>query len=424
MKLAKEQKISQKKDSSDSSSIGVMIIKETFNFLNNILSIFKTPQGIMWGPMMVFMYQMAVSQAAAVPQKPGPIQTPTPDAFSHLQPGSSMIIFQASSIETKNFVYHLGEIKNGIYTGLGSSCSAIHTMNKQCTLRPENCQAAKLSLINLESAMVKDLQTHYSLQRICEADEVPSSKEAIQRCHAGISWAPGRYATEDYTINKTHSDIMNITAPTGEEKGTTEDPRQLPPMINLFNNLVSFIRNFIFSSSKPWFFQGTVGIKQDTVQNSTVTQEEDFTPTAAMLEQDTFLDRVRRFVVSRSVLIATAFGVAGLATAAGTAHAIASNQAHKVLKEEQAHRVEYIKNSITNDKFNLRLIKGVGSDIDGVRQATTLATHAQTNLNQAISLNNEFSHLVSRSGTLKFSEPSQEVYLNAIGCKKGLSLFH
>ena len=71
--------------------------------------------------------------------------------------------------------------------------------------------------------------------------------------------------------------------------------------------------------------------------------------------------------MSGSVLIATAFGVAGLATTVGTAHAIAFNKAHKVLKEEQSHRVEDIKNSITNDNFNLGLIKEVGTDIDGNR---------------------------------------------------------
>ena len=96
-----------------------------------------------------------------------------------------------------------------------------------------------------------------------------------------------------------------------------------------------------------------------------------------MLEQDTFLDRVRRFVVSGPILIATAFGVAGLATAAGTAHAIASNQAHKVLKEEQNHRVEDIKNSITNDNFTLGLIRWAQISTVSGRQQLWLHTLRQ-----------------------------------------------
>ena len=56
----------------------------------------------------------------------------------------------------------------------------------------------------------------------------------------------------------------------------------------------------------------------------------------------------------------------------------------------------------------------MGSDLDGVRETTTLATHAQTNLNKAIALENKFSHLVSRSGTIEFSDPSQEIFMQAI----------
>ena len=113
----------------------------------------------------------------------------------------------------------------------------------------------------------------------------------------------------------------------------------------------------------------------------------------------------RNIWISRAILIATAFGVAGLATTAGTAHVIATNQAKKVLKKVQNHRAEDIQNSIINDKFVLGLIQDVGADLDGVRETTTLATHAQTNLNQAIAVENKFSHLVSRSGIVEFSDP-------------------
>ena len=126
------------------------------------------------------------------------------------------------------------------------------------------------------------------------------------------------------------------------------------------------------------------------------------------------LERVRRFVISGAILIATAFGVAGLATAAGTAHVIANNQAKKVLRKVQNHRAEDIQNSIINDKFVLGLIQDVGSDLDGIRETTTLATLAQTNLNQAIALENKFSHLISRSGIVEFSDQSQEIYMQAI----------
>ena len=81
VKPAKKQKVSQEKDSFDTNSIHVMVIKETFNLNHSILSIFKSSQGIMWGLMMVIMCQVALSRAAAVPQGTGPVQTLTPDAF-------------------------------------------------------------------------------------------------------------------------------------------------------------------------------------------------------------------------------------------------------------------------------------------------------------------------------------------------------
>ena len=101
-------------------------------------------------------------------------------------------------------------------------------------------------------------------------------------------------------------------------------------------------------------------------------------------------------------------------TAAGTAAVIARNQAEKVLRKVQDNRAKDIQNGITNDKFILGLIQDTGSDLDGLRETTTLSTHAQTNLNQAIALEDKFSHLTSRSGIIEFSDPSQEVFMQAI----------
>ena len=187
---------------------------------------------------------------------------------------------------------------------------------------------------------------------MCSAGEVPSSREVIRRCHAGEDW---------------------------------EDQ-----------------------------FRGKRYVPSRAVPSSTATEEEDFTLSEERLNQDSMLERVRRFVISGAILIVTAFGVAGLATAAGVSHVVADNQAKKALKKVQNHRAEDIQNSPINDKFVLGLIQDVGSDLDGVRETSTLATHAQTNLNQAIALADKFSHLVSRSGIVEFSDPSQEIYMQAI----------
>ena len=337
-----------------------MFIRRSFDTIQDVTSkcleafkdftsLFKTSSGIVYIMLLIIMGSVGVSKAATIHGQDNFLST---NAFSRIQPDQNMILFDATSIDTKDFLFDLGEINHGIHTGINSSCIAIHAMKKQCALHPENCQAANLAIMNLESSIEKYLQTKFALQRVCSAGEVSSSKEIIRRCQAGEDW---------------------------------EEPSR-----------------------------GKRYIPSRNVPCSTATPDEDFTHSEELLDEDSFVERIRRFVISGAILVATAFGVAGLATAAGTAAVVANNQAKKVFKKVQGHRAEDIKNSIVNDKFVLGLIQDTGSDLDGVRETTTLSTHAQTNLNQAIDLENRFSHLVSRSGIIEFSDPSQEVFMQAI----------
>ena len=109
----------------DINSIPVIIIKETFNFLNNIT---KDPLGIMWGLLMIFMCQLALSQVATVPSMDGSTQASIPASIPLLDSASSTILYQAISMETQNFIFRLDKVEEGIVTGLSSSCSAIQTL--------------------------------------------------------------------------------------------------------------------------------------------------------------------------------------------------------------------------------------------------------------------------------------------------------
>ena len=73
-------------DKVDGSSILVYIIKETFNLLNTII---KSPQGIMWGFLMAFMFQLALSQAAAVLPMDGSAQSRPQSHLSNPTPAPS-----------------------------------------------------------------------------------------------------------------------------------------------------------------------------------------------------------------------------------------------------------------------------------------------------------------------------------------------
>ena len=144
------------------------------------------------------MFNVEVSRAATIPGQDNFLST---NAFSRIQPDQNMIIFDATSIDTMDFLFDLGEVNGGIHTGINSSCIAINAMNKQCALHPENCQAASLAIMNLESSIEKNLQTKYALQRVCSAGEVPSSREVIRRCHAGEDWE-GQFRGKRYVPSR------------------------------------------------------------------------------------------------------------------------------------------------------------------------------------------------------------------------------
>ena len=330
-----------------------LFVRKSFETIKDFTSIFSSvvssPLGIVYMMLFMMMFNVGIARAANIQDQGNFL---SPNAFSRIQPDQDMIIFDATSIDTMEFLFDLGEVKRGIHTGINSSCNAIKAVNKQCALHPENCQAAELAIMNSESSIEKFLQTEYALQRVCSSGETSSSKEIIRRCHAGEDW-------DSQFRSKRH-------------------------------------------------------IPSRAVPSGTSVPEVDYTSSEEHLDEESFVERVRRFVISGAILLATAFGIAGMALAGGVAAVVSDNQARKVLNKVQGHRAEDVQNSITNDNFILGLIQDTGSDLDGVREITTLATHAQTNLNKAISLENKFSHLISRSGIVEFSDPSQELYMQEI----------
>ena len=180
-----KKQINSQEEIPSSESIQKMVIKRSFDVIKDVTSIFKSPMGIIYMMLFMMMFNVGISRAATIPEQDNFL---SPNAFSRLQPDQNMIIFDATAIDTKDFLFDLGEINHGIHTGINSSCNTINAMNKQCALHPENCQAASLAIINLESSIEKNHQTKYALQRVCSAGEVPSFREVIRRCHAGEDW--------------------------------------------------------------------------------------------------------------------------------------------------------------------------------------------------------------------------------------------
>lgn len=145
----KKQNKSQE-DTSSSESIQKMIIRRSFDVIKDITNIFQSSMGIIYMMLFMMMINAGFCRAAAIPEQDNFL---SPNAFSRLQSDQDMIIFDATAIDTKDFLFDLGEINQGIHTGINSLCNAIRAMNKQCALHPENCQAAGLAIINLESSI-------------------------------------------------------------------------------------------------------------------------------------------------------------------------------------------------------------------------------------------------------------------------------
>ena len=123
------------------------VSNKTFNVIKDIL---KNQPRIIY--MVLFMLMIGVCRAAPIQGQDNFLSS---NAFSRIQADQEMILFDVTSFDTRDFLFDLGEVNQGIQTGINSSCAAVISMNKQCSLHPENCQAADLAVMNLESSIEK-----------------------------------------------------------------------------------------------------------------------------------------------------------------------------------------------------------------------------------------------------------------------------
>ena len=138
MKAVKKQTSSLEENPS-SESIKEMFIRRNFDAFKDVTSIFRdiftSPMGIAYMMLFIIMFNVGVSRAAAIPDQDNFLST---NALSRLQTDQDMIIFDTTSIDTRVFLFDLGEVNHGIDIGINI---AINAMKKQCALHPENCQA-------------------------------------------------------------------------------------------------------------------------------------------------------------------------------------------------------------------------------------------------------------------------------------------
>lgn len=155
-------------------------ISGLFNFLNTI---FNNSLGILWGIILVLVFQTAMSRAAPSPNNDVNAQTSLTAMLSSQDPSSSLLLYSVDTMESKSYIFQLDEIQEEVISGLDSSCNSISTMKEQCLAHPASCQSSMMSTVNYEKAITKHIQTLYSVKRVCELQNYPPSKKVINRCH-------------------------------------------------------------------------------------------------------------------------------------------------------------------------------------------------------------------------------------------------
>ena len=137
-KFKKHKPALKKKGNIDDGTITLYILKGLFNLFNTIIN--NSP-GMIWGIIMVIMSQTAMIQAAAVSANEVMAQTSVTAILSSQGSNSSLLLYSVYSMESKKFVFRLGEIQEEAISGLDSSCSTIPTTKEQCLAHPASCQS-------------------------------------------------------------------------------------------------------------------------------------------------------------------------------------------------------------------------------------------------------------------------------------------
>ena len=142
-------------------------------------------------------------------------------------------------------------------------------------------------------------------------------------------------------------------------------------------------------------------------------------------DQELALIRTKRLVVSGPIIFATIVGILSTTTSAVTFHVISVNKAHKVMDAEMVHREEDIGNGIINNNINLGKVNNLSISVDHLRNASTHASNALTDVMDSLDFNNNINHRISQDENIQYSDPAQEGYskdINAMVSEDTLGL--
>ena len=96
----------------------------------------------------------------------------------------------------------LNDVMNIMFYELESNCATIPMWKTVCADNASSCQLANVEIQTSEDAIVILSQSLFSMRRVCEMPDYPTSDESIKRYHNGLSWSTGQGINEQYTFLK------------------------------------------------------------------------------------------------------------------------------------------------------------------------------------------------------------------------------
>ena len=166
------------------------------SWISNIGSIFASwssnSPNLLWG--LLILFATLTTQAHAATNQ----TSLSHSVLSSLQPSPYRTVYPLLEMETRTWAYNMGEVEEAAYSILDDACYYLAIADDQCSEHPSSCQTTLLSLENFKKSMTKAFDVIFSLQRMCDVGDQPSSKHAINQCRKGEEWRVQEFATKRY----------------------------------------------------------------------------------------------------------------------------------------------------------------------------------------------------------------------------------
>ena len=162
-------------------------------------NLFNGLPGLIWGAM--FFLSILTLKVAANPTSEAQIrEIPLTSLISSPNTNAHFTVYSLESLVTKNYQYELNEIRLEITSRIESACLAIPELHQACQDHPASCQSVEMSITNYENSIRVNAQSLYTMERLCETSDHPTSDVIINRCHDGLQWSPREDPTKDFPL--------------------------------------------------------------------------------------------------------------------------------------------------------------------------------------------------------------------------------